>query len=440
MKTKTGSCRKSNYGNVIKLLSFLFLIILATGCNSHATRNSADDQSDYFPEPDSAGGWRTLADAADIKEKTGMDPVKLDEAFEFIRGTTKNGGLLVLRHGYLIYEKYFGKGQRDATPNLGSCGKSFTSIAFGIMMHENPGKFPDGMDQEIFTPEYLPEKAVLVAVYADTLTRGSIMEAVRARHTYGVTADRIELDFRVNGRLMGESVAGKAHNSISVKVKGKDEVDRVEILKNNRVIYRDHPVDRVPAEDKWQYPVLCRIEFGWGPWKDLDMAKICDWDMEAAVSNGKILSVTPCFQSGPFDELRRNTVDWTESNCKVISYTSRNQAFAEKATNSIILEVRGSAETVLTLTLHQPSEKVIIKTFEELEKSNSILFTGPFTSESLAVQRLVFHDHYFTEFKYEDPSPANPGDYYYARVTQSNGSLAWSSPVWIRDSVSIETK
>ncbi len=271
----------------------------------------------------------------------------------------------------------------------------------------------------------------LVAVYADSLTRESVMEAVKARHTYGVTADRIELEFRVNGHLMGETVAGRQHNSIRIKVKGRDEVDRVEILKNNRVIYRDHPVDRVPGDDKWSEPVLCRVEFGWGPWGSLNMTRICDWKMEARIRNGKILSVTPCFQSGPFDETRRNRVEWDETACRVTSYTSRQDAFAERATNSFILEIRGSPETELTLDLKQPAGKTITRSLKELAESNSILFTGSFTSESLIIQRLVFHDNYFTEFSYKDPAPAKRGDYYYTRVTQSNGSLAWSSPVWI---------
>lgn len=120
---------------------------------------SLDGNKNYFPLPDSLGGWRTLTDTKDIKQKTGMDLAKLDETFDFVRSTTKNGGLLVVRHGYLVYENYFGKGQRDATPNTGSCGKSFTSIAVGILMNEYPKLFPEGLDQKIFSPDCFPSKA-----------------------------------------------------------------------------------------------------------------------------------------------------------------------------------------------------------------------------------------------------------------------------------------
>ena len=271
----------------------------------------------------------------------------------------------------------------------------------------------------------------LTAVYADELTRESVMEAIKAKRTYGVSADRIELDFRLNGHYMGESISQARRRNMSVKVKGKAAVDRVEILKNNQVICRDFPVDRVPGESRWGKPVYCRIEYGWGPWGDLDMAKICDWQLDIEVKNGKILSVSPCYQSGPFDENRYHDLSGSGNKYKLISYTSRIQAFAENATNSIILEIQGSPETELFINLEKPKQFVIHKTFEELEESNDIFFTGPFTSESLMVHRLVFHDNYFTEFEFVDKATSGNTDWYYARVIQTNGSLAWSSPIWV---------
>ncbi|MCL2772238.1 MAG: beta-lactamase family protein [Oscillospiraceae bacterium] len=51
----------------------------------------------------------------------------------------------MLRNGWLVYERYFGKASREATPNLASCGKSFTSIAMGILMSERSEYFPSGI-------------------------------------------------------------------------------------------------------------------------------------------------------------------------------------------------------------------------------------------------------------------------------------------------------
>ena len=115
--------------------------------------------SDYFPPADRDGGWRTLNDPAQIRQVAGVDPGKLDAAFQYAQRSTKNGGLLVVRKGWLVYEKYFGLAHHEATANTASCGKSFTSIAMGILMGEHPEWFPDGLDQKVFTPKYLPAVA-----------------------------------------------------------------------------------------------------------------------------------------------------------------------------------------------------------------------------------------------------------------------------------------
>ena len=87
--------------------------------------------------------------------RDGLD--RLNQAFEYTKTTSRYGGLLVARHGHLVYEHYFGRASRDVTPNMFSCGKMFISCCLGILMKENPGAFPDGLSQKVFTPKYLPE-------------------------------------------------------------------------------------------------------------------------------------------------------------------------------------------------------------------------------------------------------------------------------------------
>lgn len=143
-------------------------LILAGACSWHLVSAHPSDDSEqsegaagatYFPPPDSQGGWRSVQETEDVRRAAGVDRGKLDEAFDLVKGSSKNGGLLVVRRGWLVYERYFGKGHREATPNLASCGKSVTSIAVGILLAERPELFPDGLEQRIFTPRYLPPEA-----------------------------------------------------------------------------------------------------------------------------------------------------------------------------------------------------------------------------------------------------------------------------------------
>jgi CubicO group peptidase (beta-lactamase class C family) len=130
---------------------------------------------EYYPPPDKDGGWRTLSDAAAIRESAGMDLYKLEQAHELAQRTTQHGGLLVIRHGYLVLERYWGRGNRNANPDMASIGKAFTSIACGIMLNEKHDLIPNGLDQKVFTQAYLPEAFPLDDPRKADITLGQLL-------------------------------------------------------------------------------------------------------------------------------------------------------------------------------------------------------------------------------------------------------------------------
>lgn len=130
-------------------------LVLCTGALVFAPLAPAAE--DYFPPPDSQGGWRTLKTTEEVRDKAGMDLAKLEQAYAFTERCSQNGGLLVVRKGYLVFEKYFGRAHRNANPDMASTGKAYTSIACGIMLNEFKDKIPEGLDTKVFTEEYLPE-------------------------------------------------------------------------------------------------------------------------------------------------------------------------------------------------------------------------------------------------------------------------------------------
>src|SRR5262245_52845383 len=113
--------------------------------------------ADYFPPPDASGGWRTATNAAQVRDLVAMDLPRLEQAWEFTQRCTQNAGLLVVRNGWLVFEKYVGRASRNANPDMASTGKAYTSIACGIMLHEFRDKIPEGLDTKVFTPKFLPE-------------------------------------------------------------------------------------------------------------------------------------------------------------------------------------------------------------------------------------------------------------------------------------------
>src|SRR3954466_13424381 len=98
----------------------------------HRPVAAASKGEDYFPPPDSEGGWRTLKDPDRVRKQTGFSMDRLHQGVGRAMRTSQHGGLLIARHGWLVYERYFGRAGREVTPNMFSVGKSFTSLCCGI--------------------------------------------------------------------------------------------------------------------------------------------------------------------------------------------------------------------------------------------------------------------------------------------------------------------
>ena len=73
-------------------------------------------------------------------------------------------------------------------------------------------------------------------IWVEELTREAIIEAIRARRAYAAT-DNILVDFRVNGRLMGEAFETSDRPRLEARVIGTAPIRKVEVIKNNTYIH-----------------------------------------------------------------------------------------------------------------------------------------------------------------------------------------------------------
>ena len=270
----------------------------------------------------------------------------------------------------------------------------------------------------------------VLGVWADDLTRNGILEGINNRRTIALTGDRIAVLFDVNGHPMGSSVKADRHVDAHVIVSARDEIDTAELIVDGEVRHafslRERRQDHRRG-DTFQV----RFEFGWGPWGDLALDRICDWTFEIEVGGGRLLEVYPCFQSGPFDEDRRHGVTRSGDNTvSVRSHTGRVGAYRQNPNQSIVLHVAGDDRTAFELRMAKPEALIANTTAGELETSASAGFTGPFPAESYLWHRLVR----------EGPSTLSesvgldldPGSHYvYPRVRQTNGQMAWASPIFV---------
>jgi CubicO group peptidase (beta-lactamase class C family) len=129
----------------ILILSILTSLCLA-GCGPLAAGSAAVD---YAPLPEK--DWKVST-----PEEQGLDPRLLDKLYKEAAELETLYGLLVIKNGYLIAERYFNEGSIEQVSGRTSSTKSFTSALVGIALDRG---CLQSVDQKMvdFFPEYADE-------------------------------------------------------------------------------------------------------------------------------------------------------------------------------------------------------------------------------------------------------------------------------------------
>ena len=271
----------------------------------------------------------------------------------------------------------------------------------------------------------------LMAALVTDFTREGIFESIRARRTYALTGDRIELDFCVDGEPMGATVTAGNRAEASFEVHGRDELDVVEVIQDGRVVHRAYAEEAIAPAEIFTAPVQLRLEWGWGPWGALALDRICDWAMRVEVDKGRIVRFFPCLQSMPFDETRRHRFERNgDAGLSIRSYTARQNAYRENPNQSVVLEIEGGGDTLVRLALTEPVGQSSSHTLAQLACGSANLFTGPFPKEGYQWHRLVPRASSSLAGRCTLEVPQGRS-HAYLRARQKNGHVAWASPVFL---------
>ena len=290
----------------------------------------------------------------------------------------------------------------------------------------------------------------LTGVWAEANTREAILDALRQRRTVAVTGDRIEVRLNAGDVAMGGVLAGRERCDLAFDVRGWDLIQQVELVRDNvPVLVRtpNYGAERETGEDLYRL----RLEWGWGPMKGY---QVFDWEGCLRVEDGRLEQAVPCFCSDPFDEERRKRiVERDEEGCRWMSYTSRGSVLTTRngtsscsANDALCLEVRGTERTQLALDLRCRTRKSLLATSADWAMANAAgekrctftigeLLEGRrgFRMErvpiSVVMHRALPRTLYTMSGGYVEDLRGSA--YYYLRVTQANGQMAWSSPIWV---------
>lgn len=274
----------------------------------------------------------------------------------------------------------------------------------------------------------------ITAVLSNELTRESIWDAIKKRHTYALTGDRIRCNFTVDGNLMGSEISRNDTHEIILEVDSVDFIEKAIIYKNLEPIKSLYKEDFTTTEVKNE-KFKIRIETGWGRKTDP-----YNWKNSIEVISGEILSVDPCFRGqsvlapkeGVDHQSNINKLDneITTLNNKTISWnctTFKNPSTRHSATCAVVIEIEGSKETKLEIKLN---DKNISASLEELVRYGVSGHMETYNSEAYLIHKAVPESLY--NFKLNCISNSKEGDYFHAEVHQTNGQSAWISPVFIK--------
>jgi len=292
----------------------------------------------------------------------------------------------------------------------------------------------------------------LVACCAKELTREAIWDAFMARRVYGVTGDRIKLDFRINGRFMGETFRARPPLRVTAHVTGTQAIDRIELIRNNRVIYTHchNGTWDIPTGDNVRAKL--RILHGGGPASNYGFkVSAKNWKGGLTVADARIISVEGCFT-----RCGQTIKPVSDTRCDYALTTSPRGGSATPAAEfqqAVVFEIEGSPSARIrlqvdeidqTFTLREAMETSRVFPMMQQVRRNIQHQFGLDVDQIENPEDVSYHNAYKVKvhlavpaasydvpFEFVDDNPPPGRNFYYIRVSQLNGHLAWSSPIWV---------
>ena len=275
--------------------------------------------------------------------------------------------------------------------------------------------------------------ACYAAVLVESFNRDAVFDALLARRTYAATTKGILLDLRVDGAVMGEEVRAEAAPTVQLQVGGTSELAELVVFRNGEPVL----IEGRPA----QFPdhVVCEVDIVSGGRAGRVRDLGCEVSLEIRGENA-LLSPSNSGARRKRDFGVRNKgkhgVRWNTANGGLSGWGEEDRSFRLSAPIDELLRIRYDEEEV-EITVGELLEGGFHGRFACAGGSTAAARRGqPFGLRVVAPEELRVDPSRglgVREFRTEwvdDSSP--PGrSWYYARVIQTDGEVAWSSPVFV---------
>lgn len=296
----------------------------------------------------------------------------------------------------------------------------------------------------------------LAGVLAPHNEAPALFEALRERRVYATTGERIILEASLNGEPMGERLPASADRRLDCRVHATAPIETVDVIKNGAVVFSRRYLEEAGAADAG--PALA----GAGPGHRLLVQ--LRFESSSEVFTG------PRNPRG--ERIWRGTLEVEGARLETVKlpwYHNPASLSVERSSGEpnrlqLVVPTRGRGKALL-LTLADASAQTRLRlrwagareagprlgaTPEmldrppadlppgDLEVSLGVLREGParhvlqtgLNADAIELRLVPASTPVDGVFEFRE-TDETPGDYYYVRVTQVDGAMAWSSPWWI---------
>jgi hypothetical protein len=270
-------------------------------------------------------------------------------------------------------------------------------------------------------------------LYAPANSPGALWDALLQRRSTALTGDCCHLFIALADDPQGSVVGPASGALLDLEAIGGSFIDFIDIVHNGKIVRRITPdLDASPVEAPGgETETILVLELGWG-----ERGKTHRWEGSLELEGGTILAVEPRWRGAEVVsplEGEEDPRDTDEISCdgERIEFQVRSAANPNNqtsATQAIAARVRIGEQACIRARLNGHTVEVAAERLFEGALSGNL---GPIDSPAYRFHPLPRPD----QWQWQGRIPLltfREGDYVYARMRQSNGQWAWTSPIFCR--------
>ena len=255
--------------------------------------------------------------------------------------------------------------------------------------------------------------ASYVGAFASSLDRPAVFDALYQRRTFAATTRDVVVDLRMGlgeeAVFMGEETTSVGPRTFSLHAQGYTDLARVDLLRNGEVVFASLPALDLP--EGW-LAVPVRLEWG-------ESEGTTCWDGELRISGGSVVATD--FWSPDITGYDEQHITWANTT------KSFGEPYGAQRGDVEVTLVGPAAATVEVSV----GERHGVFALADLAGTAHHELAGPVGRffVQTGIGGLTGHGTSSLDLSFTDDS-AEPA-FYYARVFQVDGEMAWSSPIWV---------